>query len=61
MYDGEENTGLVGGRARHHLNMLPPESRKFTFEEVEEGFSVPKAMAEADRCLRCYGIATVAV
>jgi NADPH-dependent glutamate synthase beta subunit-like oxidoreductase len=41
--------------------MLPPESRKFTFDEVEEGYSVPEAMAEADRCLRCYSVVTVAV
>lgn len=61
VYDGQENTGLVGGRARYHLKMLPPESRKFTFEEVEEGYTIPQAMAEADRCLRCYSIVTVAV
>jgi len=61
VYDGQENTGLVGGRSRYHLKMLPPESRKFTFEEVEEGYTIPQAMAEADRCLRCYSIVTVAV
>jgi formate dehydrogenase beta subunit len=61
VYDGQENTGLIGGRSRCHLKMLPPESRKFTFDEVEEGYSVPEAMAEADRCLRCYSVVTVAV
>ncbi len=61
VYDGQENTGLIGGRTRYHLRMLPPESRKFTFEEVEEGYTTPEAMAEADRCLRCYSVVTVAV
>lgn len=61
VYDGQENTGLIGGRSRYHLRMLPPESRKFTFEEVEEGYTTPEAMAEADRCLRCYSVVTVAV
>jgi len=61
VYDRNEKIGTVGGRARRQLRMLPPEQRKFTFDEVEEGYSPPEAIAEASRCLRCYRVATVAV
>jgi formate dehydrogenase beta subunit len=61
VYDRNEKIGTVGGRARKELRMLPPEQRKFTFDEVEEGYSPPEAIAEASRCLRCYRVATIAV
>ena len=61
VYDRNEKIGTVGGRARKELRMLPPEQRKFTFDEVEEGYSPPEAIAEAARCLRCYRVATIAV
>ena len=61
VYDPAEDVGFLGGRARYQLEMLPPDSRKWTFDEVEKGFSPQEAMAEADRCLRCYRVATVAV
>jgi formate dehydrogenase beta subunit len=61
IFDPLEKPGLLGGLKQHHLEMLSPEKRKYTFDEVEQGFSPQEAMAEADRCLRCYRIATVAV
>lgn len=61
VYDKAEDVGFVGGRTRYQLAMLPPDSRKLTFDEVEQGFSVQEAMAEADRCLRCYRVATIRV
>lgn len=61
VFDPKENPGMLGGRGRHHLAMLPPEMRKLSFAEVEKGFSLQEAIAEADRCLRCYRIALVAV
>jgi formate dehydrogenase beta subunit len=61
VYDPAEDIGFLGGRARYQLEMLPPDSRKWTFDEVEKGFSPQEAMAEADRCLRCYRVATIAV
>lgn len=61
VYDRNEKIGTVGGSARKELRMLPPEQRKFTFDEVEAGYSSPEAIAEAARCLRCYRVATVAV
>ncbi len=61
VYDPEEKIGIVGKQARKHLKMLSPETRKFTFDEVEAGFSTRDAIEEAQRCLRCYRVATVAV
>ena len=60
VYDPQEEMGIIGGRKRKQLQMLPPRERKWTFDEVEKGFSVPDAMKEADRCLRCYRIGLVA-
>jgi formate dehydrogenase beta subunit len=60
VYDAQEKIRIIGGRERKQLQMLPPKERKWTFEEVERGFSVPDAMKEADRCLRCYRIGLVA-
>ncbi|HDS15434.1 MAG TPA: FAD-dependent oxidoreductase [Proteobacteria bacterium] len=61
VYDPAENLGFLGGRERHELKMLDPEVRKFTNDEVEQGYSMQEAMAEADRCLRCYRVATIKV
>ncbi len=61
LYDPNEYIGIPGGRERYELEMLSPESRKTNFDEVEKGFSLVQAMAEADRCLRCYRVATLAV
>lgn len=61
VYDPDENVGIVGGRKRKHLDMLPADTRKLTFDEVEEGFPTAEAIAEADRCLRCYRVAMIAV
>jgi NADPH-dependent glutamate synthase beta subunit-like oxidoreductase len=41
--------------------MLPPDTRKWAFDEVEEGFPVNVAMREAARCLRCYRVGLVAI
>ena len=60
VYDPQEEMGIIGGRKRKQLEMLPPKERKWTFDEVEKGFSVPDAVREADRCLRCYRIGLVA-
>ena len=61
LFDPKESTGLPGGCPAPHLKMLPPEERKYNFDEVEQGFSVQEAMAEANRCLRCYRVATLAI
>jgi formate dehydrogenase beta subunit len=61
VYQKDENLGITGGDKRLHLRMLDPEKRKWTFDEVEEGFRVNEAMKEAGRCLRCFRIGMVAV
>jgi len=61
VFDPAEEIGILGGRRRRHLEMLPPEERKQTFDEVEEGYSSLEAINEADRCLRCYRVGMVAV
>jgi hypothetical protein len=43
------------------LKLLPPDSRKWIFDEVEEGFSIPVAQKEAERCLRCVRIGLFAI
>jgi formate dehydrogenase beta subunit len=61
VYDSEENIGIVAGGRREQLEMLPAETRKWTFAEVESGFPADAAMREAARCLRCYRVGLVAI
>ena len=61
VYNKNENIGISGGQKRAMLNLLPPDSRKWMFDEVEEGFSIPVAQKEAERCLRCVRVGLFAV
>ena len=61
VYDQAEDLGFLGGRRLIEIEMLDPDTRKFTNDEVEQGYSIKEAMVEADRCLRCYRVATVKV
>jgi formate dehydrogenase beta subunit len=61
VYDKKERVGISGGQKRAVLEMLPPETRKWVFDEVEEGFPISVAQKEAERCLRCARIALFAV
>jgi formate dehydrogenase beta subunit len=61
VYRKDENLGIAGGGKRAEPRMLPPETRKWTFDEAEEGFRVDEATREAARCLRCWRIGMVAV
>ena len=61
VYDQDEDLGGLGIEKRKHLEMLAPDVRKTTFDEVEKGFTIPEAIKEAKRCFRCYRIAVVAV
>jgi formate dehydrogenase beta subunit len=60
VYDKNEQLGILGGQHTIHLRMLPPDTRKLTFAEVEEGFKTNEALREASRCLRCYRIGMIA-
>jgi formate dehydrogenase beta subunit len=61
VYDPGERMPVTGGKPRIPLRMMDPKARVRSFEEVEEGFSMPEALKEASRCLRCYRIGLVAV
>ncbi len=61
VYDKDEDVGMAGGQERKHLDMLDPEERRHTFDEVEMGYPIPVAREEAERCLRCYRIGLVAL
>ncbi|NNG06793.1 MAG: FAD-dependent oxidoreductase [Desulfobacteraceae bacterium] len=62
VYDpNEEVKQKVDPAERKRLTKLSPESRVSSFDEVEQGFSSPDAVAEAERCLRCYRVVTLAV
>jgi len=57
----EEVTGWIKGLPREVSEKLPADTRKFTQEEVNFGFTNEQAVDEASRCMRCYYIAMVAV
>jgi formate dehydrogenase beta subunit len=61
VYDSDEEILKVESKPRFQPNMLPPDTRKSTFDEVEQGLSAQEAVAEAERCLRCYQVATITV
>jgi formate dehydrogenase beta subunit len=61
VYDPNEEIRKVEPRKRLKTAMLPPDTRKHSFDEVEQAFSAQEAVAESERCLRCYQVATIAV
>lgn len=61
IYDPKEVVKISEIRDRKEGAKLDPETRKASFEEVEQGFSPGEAVAEAERCLRCYRVVTIAV
>ena len=61
VYDPDEEILKVESKPRFKPGMLPADERKSTFDEIEQGLSAQEAVAEAERCLRCYQVATIAV
>lgn len=61
VYDPGEEIPRVEVLERRRPNRLSPESRRCSWAEVEETFQVQEAVAEAERCLRCYYVATLAL
>lgn len=62
VYDKNEKvTGWLPGLPRQHSEVLDVDSRKDNNKEVNLGFTQEQAIAEADRCMRCYYIAMAAV
>ena len=61
LYDPREEIKKVETRERKDPARLSAEKRISNFDEVEQGLSSPDAVAEAERCLRCYRVVTVVV
>ena len=61
VYNKDEKILMPGGQKRAILELLPPDSRKWIFDEVEKGFLIPVAQKEAERCLRCVRVGLFAV
>ncbi len=60
VFNKDEKINIPDGLERKHLKKLDPEVRKWTFDEVEEGYKPYEALYEAQRCLRCYRIGMIA-
>ncbi len=62
VYDKNEKvTGWLPGLPRQQSEILEVNDRKDNNREVNLGFTQEQAIAEADRCMRCYYIAMAAV
>ncbi len=62
VYDKKEKvSGWIAGLPREVTQKLDVDSRKFSQDEVNFGFTQQQAINEASRCMRCYYIAMVAV
>ena len=57
----EKVTGWLPGLPRQHSKKLSVEERRDNNREVNLGFTQEEAIAEAERCMRCYYIAMTAV
>ena len=55
----EKVTGWLPGLPREHSQIVDVDDRKYNNVEVNLGFTQEEALAEADRCMRCYYIAMV--
>ncbi|MBD3799837.1 MAG: FAD-dependent oxidoreductase [Campylobacterales bacterium] len=61
VYDKNEKvTGWLPGLPRQHSEILDVDIRKLNNMEVNFGLTQEQAIAEAERCMRCYYIAMVA-
>ena len=62
VYDKKEKVrGWLAGIPREHSEVVPVDDRKTNNLEVNLGFTQEQAIAESERCMRCYYIAMVAV
>ena len=61
LYNKEEKVNSVKGLSKSEMAAMPVETRIRNFEEVELGFTAAEAIRDANRCLRCYRVALMAV
>jgi formate dehydrogenase beta subunit len=50
----QRGQGYIAKVEAEEAGLLDVDERVGSFAEVEDGYDVPEAMCEADRCLRCY-------
>jgi formate dehydrogenase beta subunit len=56
----EKIVGWLPGLPRHHSEVLTVDERKYYNRVVKYAFTQEEALAEAERCMRCYYIAMIA-
>jgi formate dehydrogenase beta subunit len=60
-FDDKEKVGIVGGLHREHQPKVHGKERIKNYDEIELAMPESQAAREAERCLRCYRVAMVAV
>lgn len=60
-YNKEEKVDSVKGLSKSEMAAMPIDTRIHNFEEVELGFTPAEAIRDANRCLRCYRVALMAI
>lgn len=61
IFNKDEKVGIVGGLHREHQPKINGAERASNYEEIELAMPESQAVREAERCLRCYRVAMVAV
>lgn len=61
VFDEKEEVGILGGLHREHQPKVNGAERAKHYEEIELAMPESQAVREAERCLRCYRVAMVAV
>jgi len=61
VFDEKEDVGILGGLHREHQPKVDGAERAKTYDEIELAMPESQAVREAERCLRCYRVAMVAV
>ena len=59
--DAAETLGIIGGLHREHQPKIDGAERASNYEEIELAMPESQAVREAERCLRCYRVAMLAV
>ena len=61
VFDPDENVGILGGLHREHQPKVAGAERARNYDEIEKAMPESQGVREAQRCLRCYRVAMVAV
>jgi formate dehydrogenase beta subunit len=61
VFQKNENVGIFGGLHREHQPKVAGAERAKNYEEIELAMPEAQAVREAERCLRCYRVAMVAL